>query len=252
MRRNKRRALGQHFLIYKEALELMVNSANLKGDETVLEIGTGDGRLTKLLCKKAKKVISFEIDPILFSKAKKELSCFNNCEIINDDAFKNDVMFNVLISNLPYSKSRQFIEWIVRKKFKKAVVTLQKEFVNKLLANVNSKNYRAVSVIAQTFLNIKEIAELPASMFNPQPKVGAKMVFIEPKRSYDDFLAKLIKNMFNYRSKKVVKVLNMIIKQKNTLNIFNNEAFLDKRVEQLNPEDFVKIAERLRKIEQGS
>ena len=74
----KRRSLGQHFLTSNSIAQSIVNFAKITKDDIVLEVGTGKGILTPLLCNNAKQVISIEKDPVLYSQAKESLSQIPN------------------------------------------------------------------------------------------------------------------------------------------------------------------------------
>ena len=85
----KRKLLGQHFLISQSIAKSIVDSAGITKDDIVLEIGTGQGILTPLLCKDAKQVISIEKDPVLYSNAKDAFSHIPNLTVEKGDAFKS-------------------------------------------------------------------------------------------------------------------------------------------------------------------
>ena len=98
---------GQNFLIDKRIAEREVKSAGIIQDDTVLEIGPGYGILTKLLAKKAKKVIAIEIDESLFNNLRNCLP--NNVKLLHGDALKIDFKtlpkFDKIVSNLPFQIS---------------------------------------------------------------------------------------------------------------------------------------------------
>jgi len=226
----RRRLFGQHFMLDKELLDKMVRLLNIGSEDVVFEIGTGRGELTERLANKAKKVITYEIDKELYEEAKKRLSNFKNVKVILGDAFKSRRSFDLLISNLPYSRSSDFINWLAKRKFKRALVTLQKEFVDKLLAKPGDKRYRAISVIAQLAFKITIIEEIRREAFFPPPKISSYLVLIEPKRILKD--TNLIKFLFSFRGKKISSVLKKLGKEK---------ELKEERVEKLTPEDFLRI-----------
>ena len=144
-----RKNLGQHFLNDNYILTQILNYADIQDNEIVYEIGTGHGQLTSKLCEKSSNVTSYEIDPALYSISLKNLSEFNNLELVNSDGLTFRKKFDVLVSNLSYEISNAFIEWLITRKFNRAIITVQKEFAQKLISSPNNKNYRAVSVISQ-------------------------------------------------------------------------------------------------------
>ena len=141
----KRQRLGQHFLISQTVAKKIADAARITKKDVVLEIGTGRGILVPLLCEKAKKVISIEADSVLYQDAKKRFSGIANLALRYGDGFKTDEKFSIFVSNLPYSKSRKAMEWIIQKKFSNAIVMVQKEFYEKLVAK--GKNRKAISVL---------------------------------------------------------------------------------------------------------
>src|SRR3972149_9503205 len=127
----KRKRLGQHFLTSQSVAKKIVDAAGITKKDIVLEIGTGKGILVPLLCEKSGKVVSIESDLELYNKAKEKFSDITNLTLVHGDGFESDEKFTIFVSNLPYSKSREAMEWLVQKKFRRAVVMVQKEFAEK-------------------------------------------------------------------------------------------------------------------------
>ncbi len=134
----KRKRLGQHFLVSENVAKSIVSAAKLTKNDVVLEIGTGRGILVPLLCNKAKKVISIEYDKQLYQDACMKFSNISNLTLKQGNGFKTNEKFSVFVSNLPYSQSRKAMEWLVQKKFSRAVVMVQEDFANKLLNSQKS------------------------------------------------------------------------------------------------------------------
>src|ERR687891_43317 len=213
MRWSKTRSLGQHHLIDKRVLQEVIRSSQISREEVVCEAGTGEGILTRELCKYAKSVISFEIDRILYLRARNYLSDFSNLLLIHEDIFKNsDIGFDVFVSNLPYSRSKRAIEWLALKKFNRAIVMLQKEFVDKLQAKSGQSNYRSISVIGQYCFKIENLFEVSRSSFTPQPRVKSQVVRLTPKGENHLIMQTLnnINYIFSRRNKKAASVLKAL------------------------------------------
>lgn len=160
----KRKLLGQHFLNSKEIAESIVSEAKITKNDIVLEIGTGLGILTPLLCKKAKKIISVDADQNLIKKARIEFSDFENLVLKSGDGFKTKDSFSIFVSNLPYSKSKDAIEWLAQCSFSHGIIMVQKEFAEKLVAK--SKNRRAISIIATYAFDIEKISNVRKNNFS--------------------------------------------------------------------------------------
>ena len=229
----KRKLLGQHFLNSKSIAEFIVKEAKISKTDVVFEIGTGLGILTPLLCKNAKKVISIDADRNLIKKAKSELIQFDNLVLKWGDGFKQKDEFTIFVSNLPYSKSKDAIEWLAQNPFSHGVIMVQKEFAEKLLAT--SKNRRAVSIIATYALDIKKLSDVDKNNFSPPPKIDSVILQISKKTIMDKKLVSTINNIFSYRRKTV----------KNILKQFNKQSTIEKRVDDLSGDEIVNLAKQI-------
>ncbi len=134
----KRKLLGQHFLNSKSIAEFIVNESQISKTDIVFEIGTGRGILTPLLCKKAQRVISVDADERLIKKAKFEFSALHNLVLESGDGFKKKYDFTIFVSNLPYSRSKDAVEWLAQNSFSHGIIMVQKEFAEKLNKSVDS------------------------------------------------------------------------------------------------------------------
>lgn len=207
----KRRLLGQHMLRDGRILEKLIEVAGISQNETVYEAGTGDGTLTYELCKRAKSVVSFEIDHELYKKSSKLLPAFPNLKLINADLFRFPYfMFDVFISNLPYSRSRDALQWLALQKFTRAILTVQREFADKLQASPGDENYRAVTVITQYCFSIKHLFHVPKGSFAPHPNVESTVIRLVPKTPRIAITRATIKNvnlLFSSRNRTLPSVL---------------------------------------------
>ena len=229
----KRKLLGQHFLNSKSIAEFIVKEARISKTDVVFEIGTGLGILTPLLCKNAQKVISVDADRNLIKKAKSELTQFDNLVLKWGDGFKQKDEFSIFVSNLPYSKSKDAIEWLAQNSFSHGVIMVQKEFADKLFAT--SKNRRAISIIAIHALDIKKISDVDKNNFSPPPKIDSVILKISQNIVMDETLISTINNIFSYRRKTV----------KNILKQFNKQSKIEKRVDDLSGDEIVNLAKQI-------
>ena len=228
----KRKRLGQHFLTSNSIAEKIVRAAKITNTDTVLEIGTGKGILINLLCKNAKKVISIDADKMLYEKAKKQFSNLPNLELQHGDGFKTGEKFDVLVSNLPYSKSREAIEWLTQQKFDRAVIMVQKEFAEKLLSNTEK---RAISILAQYCLDIEKVLHVGKENFNPPPKIDSVVLSITSKRTLSLKMIHAVNRLFSYRR----KTLQNILKQ------FDITSDSKKRLDEIDGDEIIKIAKQI-------
>ena len=231
----KRKLLGQHFLNSKSIAEFIVKEAEISKNDVVFEIGTGPGILIPLLSENAQKVISVDADEKLIKKARLNFSKFDNLVLKSGDGFNQKDVFSIFVSNLPYSKSKDAIEWLAQNSFSHGVIMVQKEFAEKLLAT--SKNRRAVSIIATYTLNIKKISVVGKNNFSPPPKVDSVILKISKKTTLDKKLISLINDLFSYRRKTV----------KNILKQFNKQSTIEKRIDDLSGDEIVNLAKQILK-----
>lgn len=167
-----------------QILRKLIEVSEIRRNELVYEAGTGEGSLTSELCKRASSVVSFEIDRELFKKTKELMSEFPNLSIILSDVFKlQDLEFDVFISNLPYSRTREAIQWLTLQKFNRAILMVQKEFADKLQAEPGDKNYRSITALAQYCFFMKKMFDVPRRSFNPEPAVESTVIKLVPKEA---------------------------------------------------------------------
>jgi 16S rRNA (adenine1518-N6/adenine1519-N6)-dimethyltransferase len=229
----KRKLLGQHFLNSKSIAEFIVKEARISETDVVFEIGTGLGILTPLLCENAHKVISVDADENLIKKAKSKFSEFDNLVLKSGDGFKKRDIFSIFVSNLPYSKSKDAIEWLAENSFSHGVIMVQKEFAEKLLAT--SKNRRAISIIATHAFDIEKISDVGKNNFSPPPKVDSVILKISKKTTMDKKLIFTINDIFSYRRKTV----------KNILKQFDKQSTIEKRIDDLSGDEIVNLAKQI-------
>ncbi|MEM0097397.1 MAG: rRNA adenine N(6)-methyltransferase family protein [Conexivisphaerales archaeon] len=210
----------KHFLNY-EWIPIIVS--RIPTGVHLFEIGTGNGNITEPIAKIAQNVRTFEIDNKLYKIAIERLSQYQNVQIYNADALSNVPFVNeVVFSDLPFSQSRHFIDWIAENYINDIYVVVQKEFYNKMTAETGTRKYGAVSVIVQFLFDVKKIIDIPASAYTPPPAVSAVYLSIK-------------------RIKKCTFSKNEIILIRNFMSNKTSKSRIDgKRVFQLKPEEVIR------------
>jgi 16S rRNA (adenine1518-N6/adenine1519-N6)-dimethyltransferase len=255
-----KKKFGQNFLINQSVVKKIIETCNINLYDEILEIGLGDGVLTKeIIKKKPNKFVALEIDESLSNKLQSIFSKNknNNYELIFTDALKFDESCKFkknfkIISNLPYNISLPLLfKWIDQlKKFpfaNKMILMFQKEVAERILANTDSKKYGRISILCSTFYNIKKIIDVDKKNFFPIPKVDSTVLCfdilkkskIEPGSI--EFLKKISFELFNNRRKKLKKKIQSLF----TDDIIKNNAldkFYDLRAENLTVDIFCKLA----------
>jgi 16S rRNA (adenine1518-N6/adenine1519-N6)-dimethyltransferase len=235
------RALGQHMLVDRRIVNKIVSAANLRKDEIVLEAGTGQGVLTTELCRHAAQVISYEVDSPLYEKAREQLlPYFSNLQLVKADLFKTKdaPFFDVFVSNLPYSRSRDALEWLSALKFDRAIIMVQEEFADKLVARPNSKNYGAISVLAAHCFTIEKLFKVRKESFEPQPKVESSMIRITPINTISREVIRNVNVIFSKRNKKASSVAAKI-----GIIIDDVDRYGSRKIDQIEPTDIIQMAE---------
>lgn len=236
---------GQNFLIDDGVADRQIAYAAINPEDVVLEIGPGLGMITSRLAMKAERVIAIETDKKLADYLSKKLP--SNVELISADALCVDFpKFDVMVSNLPYSISSPIIFKILNYNFRNAVVMLQKEFADRMVANPGSKDYSRLSVATYYRSKCKILENVPASKFYPSPKVDSAVVEIIPREppfalSNKSFFFKLTEMLFQHRRKKI----RTILKSKRLIESDGNLPYLDLRVETLSPEQIGELSEAI-------
>ena len=228
---NKRKKLGQHFLKSKTIAESIVSNAKITKNDVILEVGTGHGILIPYICKNAKRVYSIESDRDLHILAKSNFD-YSNLILEHGDGFNSGHKFSIFISNLPYSKSRFAIEWLLQKNFSRAVIMVQAEFAEKL---ASKEEHKSISVLANYGFKIKFLMNVKKSNFIPMPKVDSIVILLEKKSLLSKELISTVNKIFSYRR----KTLQNVLKQ------FNLNMTSKKRLDELSGDEIIKIAQEI-------
>lgn len=230
--RAKTRALGQHFLADRHVLGRIIAASALGKNETACEAGTGNGVLTEELCKHAGRVVSYEVDRGLYEKARS--MTFENLQLVNADLFKvKDVKFDAFVSNLPYSRSRDAIQWLATMRFQRAIVMVQREFADKISARPGDENYRAISAICSYCFKVERLFTVGKDAFDPPPKVQSEVLRLVPVHTITPDTVKKVNGLFSQRNKKASKVASRMDVQVD---------FGERRIDQLEPEEIMRMA----------
>jgi len=202
-----RHRLGQHYLVDPRVIRRMVELADIKGEDKVLEIGTGRGALTTELARSAGSLEAYEVDRENYVATKRVASSIN---LHLNDAFKSKPTFDVLVSSLPYSESSSFIEWLSMMKYDRAIVLLQKDFVSKITAESGTRNYRALSALAQLSAEIVPKDRVGRNSFVPAPRVDSQIVLFRPRRRLNVREVSALKSVFSLRRRTLASVANAL------------------------------------------
>ncbi|KAJ5585372.1 Dimethyladenosine transferase [Penicillium hispanicum] len=179
--------IGQHVLKNPGIAEQIVNKADLKQSDVVLEIGPGTGNLTAKILEKAKKVIAVELDPRMAAEVTKRFQgtpAQKRLDVILGDVMKTELpYFDVCISNTPYqiSSPLTFKLLATMPAPRTCVLMFQREFALRLFAKPGDKLYSRLSVNAQMWAKIDHIMKVGKNNFKPPPLVESSVIRMVPK-----------------------------------------------------------------------
>jgi 16S rRNA (adenine1518-N6/adenine1519-N6)-dimethyltransferase len=204
----QRKSLGQCFLQDQNILRLEAKLAKPK-NKIVLEIGAGDGRLTeKLLELGPKKVIAVEKDA-RFAEILREKFRGMPVEVLEEDFLKIRIPeVDVIVGNIPYYISSDIIFSLTHLGIDRAVLMVQKEFAQKMIAQPTDRNYGRLSVTSQLYYSIKLERIVPRHLFRPAPRVDSAIIILKPTgTSLTQFEENVIRYLFQQKNKKVRNAL---------------------------------------------
>lgn len=218
------KALGQNFITDANLLDAIVADSGINGDDTVVEIGTGAGTLTRAIAKVAKKVYSFEVDRNLQPVLALSLQGVDNTEVIFRDVLKmkDDELKSVVgdsfkvVANLPYyittPLAMRFIESTLD--VKSVTIMVQKEVALRFVAKPNTADYSAITLAIEMAGNAQITRNVSRNMFFPSPNVDSAVVRIDIDRTKLDgenapLLHKLVRSSFAMRRKTLANNLSV-------------------------------------------
>lgn len=215
------RSLGQSFLHDGNQLRRIVEAAELKSTDRVLEIGPGLGPLTELLLKKTGQVLAIEKDRRLVEVLKERFASAENLTLLNDDALDylrceaRDWSDWKLVANLPYSVASPILVELAQGKRspERMVATLQLEVAQRLMAKAGEDEYGVLTLLVQLHYEPQHWFKIPASCFFPTPDVDSACVILirRPQPLLDgmqtELFTKIVKRAFSQRRKMMFKLL---------------------------------------------
>lgn len=263
---NFSKALGQNFLINPSVCPRMAENCGADENTGVIEIGAGIGVLTAELAKRAKKVVSIELDTRLLPVLSETLGEFDNVEIVNADVMKTDLhalikekfqgMDVVVCANLPYYITSPIITMLLEEKLpiKAITVMIQKEAADRLSTPVGSRDSGAITVCTNYYAEVKHLFNVSRGSFMPPPNVDSTVIKLgirpEPavKVSDEKKFFRMVKAAFAQRRKTAVNsIASGMGLSKNQVAEALQKSGLDVnvRAEKLTMEELAALSENL-------
>jgi 16S rRNA (adenine1518-N6/adenine1519-N6)-dimethyltransferase len=187
-----KKSFGQNFLISERVFRAIVDASVAADDDWIVEIGAGLGTLTARLAERVPegKIIALEHDPDMVAVLRAELAGVDNVEIEQVDALRYDLRMAAkwrgepitVCGNLPYHIASQLIFRVIdaRASVKRAVVMVQKEMADRIVAPPGGKDYGALGVMIRTYVDVSTVAKVGAGSFSPPPKIDSTVLRLVP------------------------------------------------------------------------
>jgi 16S rRNA (adenine1518-N6/adenine1519-N6)-dimethyltransferase len=252
MKRRPKKSLGQNFLVDENIARKITTHLHLQADDHVLEIGPGQGMLTKHILPHAHRVVAVELDRNLVAELQQQFDVHQNFDLIEADFMKfpveqifTDRVKWKVVGNIPYHLTSGIIFKMLEYRNNVDTLTLmvQREVAERIVARPNSKTYGIPSVISQLFADVRILFTVSNQVFYPKPKVESAVIQWQflPECRYpvvdEKHLVQMVKTMFGQRRKIIRNTLKTMLD-----DIDTSDIVLTKRPEQLSVADFVHIS----------
>lgn len=262
-----KKSLGQNFLVDANQQRRIVAALEAASDDTVIEIGPGQGALTRHIAGSVSRLFLVELDHQLAPALEKEFAHDPTVTVIEADVLDTDLrelvggdMSNVkVVGNIPYNITTPIIFRLLERELRpeRIVIMIQREVADRILAAPGESEYGALSVGVRSVARAERLFNVGRRSFRPVPRVDSTVLLIRPispppltARDEED-LRDLTRTVFSWRRKQLQKTLRSAPAY--ALDAARLEAVqqqtgiaLDQRPEQLAPAQFISLARALR------
>ena len=231
------KGFGQNFLVDASALRVIVDAAEIGPGDTVFEAGPGLGVLTRALARRARRVVSVELDRRLKPVLTETLAGLDNVDLVEGDAARFDFAAlpegALLVANLPYNAGTAVLTRALESaRFRRLVFLVQREVAERLTAGPGTPAYGSLSLLVHHFGSARQVRRVPPGAFLPPPKVTSSVVRIDVRTGTrpDPELFAFIRTCFAHRRKTLVKNLTMAGRARHRVEAALQRLGLDDRV----------------------
>ena len=248
-----KKRFGQHFLHDQQIISQIVNSVPLTEDQTLVEIGPGQGAITMPLLQKFKQLTAIELDRDLIQTLTKNARAHGKLTLINDDIL--NVNFDALfagkslsiVGNLPYNISTPLLFHLLDSSSMITSMTfmVQQEVANRITADAGHKSYGRLSIMMQYYCDASYLFHVPPSSFSPPPKVDSAVIHLVPHKQLDStlkdktILDQIVKTAFSQRRKTIRNSLSNLVSAEQFEKTGINPKL---RAENLSLKDFITLS----------
>ncbi len=253
-----RKRFGQNFLHDQGVIQRIIDAIGPDAKDHLVEIGPGQGALTRPLADSGARLDCVELDRDLASYLNRQFSQHESVSIIQQDILKFDLNSLApsntrslrVIGNLPYNISTPVMFHLLKNHplITDMVFMLQLEVVQRLAAKPGDKNYGRLGLMTQYYCEVQHLFNVPSAAFTPKPKVSSAIVRLVPHREFPvlardvNCLQTVIRTAFNQRRKTLKNSLKAIISEERLMAM---PLEMGQRPENLSLEDYVLISDAL-------
>ena len=180
-----KRRFGQNFLVDRNVVDRIVTAVAPRSDETIFEIGSGQGALTARLLETAGRVVALEFDRELVPFLRTKFARVANLHLIEADALTTDFRAAIepaprarVVANLPYNIATAILQRLIDQRdcISEMVLMLQREVVDRVTAEPGSSERGYLSVLVEAYCEAEKLFDVPPQAFRPVPKVWSAVV----------------------------------------------------------------------------
>jgi len=252
-----KKALGQHFLVDENIVGVIGRLSALEPNDVVLEVGPGLGVLTRYLADHVRLVHAIEVDRSLEPALRDALGHRTNVELVWGDALAIEVAAlspapTKLVANLPYNIATPLVVETLEHaaSLDRWCVMVQREVADRFFATPRTKSYGAVSVLVQLAARKVGFHPVPPTVFRPRPRVDSALVAFEraPVASIAE-VRLIVEAAFAHRRKTLANSVDLagLVERARAEDALASIGRSNRvRAEELEPTEFVRLAELLR------
>ena len=217
--------LGQHHLVDAQVITRVIESCPRLSEETVIEIGAGLGALTEALAQRGNRVVALEVDRQCCDALTERLVAYPQVRVACQDilTFSWEGLRDVTVAGtIPYHITSPILVTLceARRAIRQAILIIQYEVAQRLLASPGTKAYGRLSILGQYGWHITRLFDVPRSAFFPQPTVDSCCVRLVARAhpavevEHEPFFFQVVKAAFAQRRKMLVNCLIHFASQK--------------------------------------
>ncbi len=251
----RKKRLSQNFLTDPNIAEKIVRMSGIRDSDRVLEIGCGEGMLTRFLIETGAEVIGIEVDRELQEPLTARFSSASRFTLHHADFMKLDLepllagpdRNNIVIGNIPYHITTPILFRCLdhRGRIARIVLMMQREVAERILAEPGTKAYGILSVLCRFYADVKILFHIPSHVFSPKPEVESSVIRLDIRKDLPpDFdyplFHTVVRTSFNQRRKMLRNSIRPLIEGAGP------EFDLEQRPDRLTVADFIRLTNSLK------